>query len=226
MLAKALPIVRADAWYHATNRGLDGSILFPTPSEAAAFVTALGRIAERFAVEIHSYCAMGNHYHLLARAHEEELQRVRSESTSEVMNRLTNVLLGLDFSADSKIAPVPTQAELPADDTAVKEESAEAAPQEPAVEEPVEEEEEISFDEPWIDSIFCTTCDDCLALNKQMFVYNDNRQAIITDPKVGTYQQLVEAAELCPARCIHPGKPLDPDEPGLDDLIKRAEPFN
>ena len=75
MLAKALPIVRADGWYHATNRGLDGSILFPTPSEAAAFVTALGRIAERFAVEIHSYCAMGNHYHLLARAHEEELQR-------------------------------------------------------------------------------------------------------------------------------------------------------
>ena len=34
-----------------------------------------GMIAQRFAVEIHSYCAMGNHYHLLARAEEGELLR-------------------------------------------------------------------------------------------------------------------------------------------------------
>jgi REP element-mobilizing transposase RayT len=52
---------------------LNGSALFPTPREADAFVTALGEIAERFAVEIHSYCAMGNHYHLLVRAQEDEL---------------------------------------------------------------------------------------------------------------------------------------------------------
>ena len=57
-------------------------------------------------------------------------------------------------------------------------------------------------------------------------VYNDDRQAIIADPKAGPYADLVEAAELCPARCIHPGKPLDASEPGLDDLIARAEPFN
>jgi len=24
---------------------------------------------------------------------------------------------------------------------------------------------------------------------------------------------------------IHPGKPWDPDEPGLDELIERAKPF-
>jgi hypothetical protein len=34
------------------------------------------------------------------------------------------------------------------------------------------------------------------------------------------------AAEKCPARCIHPGKPLNPDEPNLDELIERAKPFN
>jgi REP element-mobilizing transposase RayT len=65
--------VRAGAWYHVVNRGVDACALFPTPLDAAAFVTALGEIAERAPVEIHAYCAMGNHYHLLARAVDEEL---------------------------------------------------------------------------------------------------------------------------------------------------------
>ena len=32
-----------------------------------------------------------------------------------------------------------------------------------------------------------------------MFRYNDNKQAFITDVKLGTYRQLVEAAEACKA---------------------------
>jgi hypothetical protein len=59
-----------------------------------------------------------------------------------------------------------------------------------------------------------------------MFVYNDDKQAHIPDPSKGTYADLVKAAEACPARCIHPGKPLNPDEPGLEDLIQRAEAYN
>ena len=62
-------------------------------------------------------------------------------------------------------------------------------------------------------------------INDQMFAYNENRQAYIADPDAGTYAQLVEAAESCQVSIIHPGKPLDPDEPGLDELVKRAEPF-
>ena len=98
-----------------------------------------------------------------------------------------------------------------------------AAPEPEAV---VEEDEDISFDEPWLDTAACTTCDDCMGINKMMFVYNDDKQAILTDPKAGTYSDLVRAAEICPAKCIHPGKPLDPNEPGLEDLIERAAPFN
>ncbi len=88
------------------------------------------------------------------------------------------------------------------------------------------EEDELSFDEPWIDTAACTTCDDCISINKMMFAYNDDKQAILKDPRAGTYADLVEAAETCPAKCIHPGKPLDPNEPGLDELMARAEPFN
>ena len=78
-MARRLPIVRVGAWYHVTNRGLNGSTLFPTTQETEAFVTSIGEMAERFAVEIHAFCAMGTHYHLLVRAHEGELRRAIKE---------------------------------------------------------------------------------------------------------------------------------------------------
>ena len=96
----------------------------------------------------------------------------------------------------------------------------------PAAEPEPEPEEELSFDEPWLDTAMCTTCDDCMGINKMMFAYNADKQAYIRDPKAGPYADLVAAAEICPAKCIHPGKPLDPNEPGLEELIARAEPFN
>ena len=80
--------------------------------------------------------------------------------------------------------------------------------------------------EPYIDTLRCTSCDDCLKVNPKVFVYNDDQQAVIGDAHAGTFKQLVMAAEACPAECIHPGDPLNPNEKGLDKLIKRAEPFN
>jgi hypothetical protein len=59
-----------------------------------------------------------------------------------------------------------------------------------------------------------------------MFAYNENKQAYIADADAGTFKELVVAAEKCPVRIIHPGKPRNPSESGLDDLVKRAEPFN
>lgn len=92
---------------------------------------------------------------------------------------------------------------------------------------PAEEEEDEGLAiEAYIDTARCTTCNECTNLNKKMFAYNDSKQAYIKDPKAGTFQQLVKAAELCPARIIHPGTPLNPKEKELDKWIKRAEPFN
>jgi len=88
------------------------------------------------------------------------------------------------------------------------------------------EEEDFAGNEPYIDTIRCTSCDDCLKVNPKMFVYNADQQAEIGDPRAGTFKQLVMAAEACPAECIHPGDPLNPNEKGLDKLIKRAEPYN
>jgi pyruvate-ferredoxin/flavodoxin oxidoreductase len=80
--------------------------------------------------------------------------------------------------------------------------------------------------EPYIDTARCTTCNECTNLNKKMFAYNENKQAYIKDPKAGTFAELVQAAERCTAKIIHPGTPLNPKERDLEKWIERAKPFN
>jgi hypothetical protein len=103
-----------------------------------------------------------------------------------------------------------------------------AAAEEPAepVVEAVDAEPGESIDEPFIETPRCTTCDECTNRNDRMFAYDENKQAYIKDPDAGTYRELVEAAEICQVAIIHPGMPRNGDEPGLEELIKRAEPFN
>ncbi|HWE41324.1 MAG TPA: ferredoxin, partial [Gemmatimonadaceae bacterium] len=80
--------------------------------------------------------------------------------------------------------------------------------------------------EAYIDSIRCTSCNECTNLNGRMFGYNGDKQAYVKDPAAGTFQQLVVAAERCPVSIIHPGTPLNPKEKELGRWIKRAEKFN
>ncbi len=80
-------------------------------------------------------------------------------------------------------------------------------------------------DDAWIETSRCPSCNECQTINDRMFAYNDNKQAYIKDITAGTYRQMVEAAEACQVAIIHPGKPRNPNEPGLDELVKRAEPF-
>ncbi len=156
----------------------------------------------------------------LISAHEKELEDARSEAAGEAMGQLVDVLMGADLSSMVEPAPLAT---MPAAEEAPTEAVVE---EEPEPEVAAEEEDEVTFDDPWLDTASCTTCDDCMGINKQMFVYNDDKQAILKDPTAGPYSDLVRAAEICPAQCIHPGKPLDPNEPGLEELIARAAPFN
>ncbi len=88
-----------------------------------------------------------------------------------------------------------------------------------------EVEPEKPSDDPYIETPRCSTCNECIQINDKMFGYDGNKQAYIINPDAGTYRQLVEAAENCQVSVIHPGKPRNPKEPGLDELLKRAEPF-
>ncbi|MBI5259951.1 MAG: ferredoxin [Burkholderiales bacterium] len=84
---------------------------------------------------------------------------------------------------------------------------------------------ERSPDEAYIETARCSTCNECTQINPKMFAYNADKQAYIADLNAGTYAQLVEAAESCQVSVIHPGKPRNPNEPGLEALIERAQPF-
>ncbi|HNH34185.1 MAG TPA: ferredoxin, partial [bacterium] len=95
----------------------------------------------------------------------------------------------------------------------------------PTVSAPVEEEPVIS-NEAWLETIRCTSCNECINLNPNIFKYNSAKQAYIGDARAGSYLHIVQAAEKCPAKCIHPGLPLNPSEDGLDALIQRAAVFN
>jgi ferredoxin len=161
-------------------------------------------------------------------AHAEALDVVRRTAAGEAMERLAAVLTSEDAlaamagaSTGAAAVPGPSTAPPPA-----------AAPAEPAtapaapVEEEEEEEEAVAFSDPYIDSMLCTTCNECTNLNGRMFQYNENRQAFVADAAAGTFAELVKAAEKCPARCIHPGAPRDGDDTVTDDLIARAAKFN
>jgi len=150
-----------------------------------------------------------------------EIDRVRTETAGEVLGRLAEALVGMDLSSVAMV-PAAAPAAVPASAAAAAPAAAEAAAPEAAA----EEEEEVSFNDPYIDSFLCTSCNDCLVINPLMFVYDENNQAYIADANAGTYAQLVDAAEICPAKCIHPGQPLNPNEADLDELKQRAAPFN
>jgi hypothetical protein len=91
--------------------------------------------------------------------------------------------------------------------------------------EPAAPELERPSDEPYIETPRCTSCNECIQINDKMFGYNKEKQAFMLNAGAGTFRQLVEAAESCQVSIIHPGKPRDPSEAGLGELMKRAEPF-
>ena len=47
----------------------------------------------------------------------------------------------------------------------------------------------------------------------------------MTNPKGGSYKDIVRAAEKCTAGCLHPGTPWNMAEKDIDKLIKRAEKY-
>jgi pyruvate-ferredoxin/flavodoxin oxidoreductase len=155
----------------------------------------------------------------------ELLQASRNSTPTAVMTeRAAPGALAALAAETVSVAPPVSALASPVSQTAT-----EAAPAAVEVEEiaaPTEEDDDALVMEPFIDTELCTTCNECTNLNKRMFAYNDNKQAFIKDAKAGTFAQLVQAAELCPAGIIHPGTPLNPKEKDLDKWIERAEPFN
>jgi len=82
------------------------------------------------------------------------------------------------------------------------------------------------FMAPWLETDFCTSCDECIKLNPNIFAYNNDKKAFIKDPNAGPYSDIVKAAEKCTAGVIHPGLPADKNGAEMEKWIKRGEKFN
>ncbi len=78
---------------------------------------------------------------------------------------------------------------------------------------------------PRIDSEKCSTCEECVNINPNIFAYDHRKKAYIKDPHGGPYKHLVRAAEKCSEKIIHPGYPADRSEKGVARLIEKARKF-
>ncbi len=81
------------------------------------------------------------------------------------------------------------------------------------------------YEPVWIDTPECTACDECTNLNPNLFGYNEQKQAVVLNPKGGPFKDVVKAAEKCTAGCIHPGTPFNPNETGVEKLLQRAAKY-
>lgn len=63
-MARPLRLDIAGGWYHVINRGLEKRQIFPDERANAHFLDLLSVLPIRFALKVHAYVLMGNHYHL------------------------------------------------------------------------------------------------------------------------------------------------------------------
>jgi len=70
------------SWHHVINRSVDQQPFFHGPSDVRLFLARLAREVKRGWLEVHSWCAMTTHYHLLVRSPRGQL--------SEAMRRIQN----------------------------------------------------------------------------------------------------------------------------------------
>lgn len=75
-MARPLRIEYPGAWYHVMNRGAGQREVFKTERQREYFLGLLNDTTNRFQAEWHAYCLMGNHYHLLIRTPQGNLQRI------------------------------------------------------------------------------------------------------------------------------------------------------
>jgi REP-associated tyrosine transposase len=74
-MARSLRIEFAGALYHVTSRGDGREDIYLKDSDRIAFLAVLAQVSERFNWVCHSYCLMGNHYHLLIETPESNLSK-------------------------------------------------------------------------------------------------------------------------------------------------------
>ncbi len=66
-MTRPLRIQFEGAWYHVMNRGSCREPIFRSDRQRQLFLELLAELVKMHKIEIHAYCLMDNHYHLLVR---------------------------------------------------------------------------------------------------------------------------------------------------------------
>jgi len=74
-MARPLRIEFSGALYHITSRGDGREDIYLDDSDRELFMTVLGEVCDLFNWSVHSWCLMGNHYHLLAKTPDGNLSK-------------------------------------------------------------------------------------------------------------------------------------------------------
>lgn len=72
-MPRRLRLFEVGAWYHIGNRGLNHRAIFETEADARRFLGLLAELCFDGLIEVHAYCVMTNHFHLLVRSTEGNL---------------------------------------------------------------------------------------------------------------------------------------------------------
>jgi putative transposase len=64
-----------DAWYHVMNRGVNHQSIYLNDSHRYDFIEMLAQGIELYGIEVHGYCLMNNHYHVLIKTPRGNLSR-------------------------------------------------------------------------------------------------------------------------------------------------------
>ncbi len=74
-MTRPLRIEYDNAYYHVMNRGSGRKWVFPDIGYYEDYLTCIDDAHKRFGIEIHAYCLMGSHYHLLIKTPRGNLSR-------------------------------------------------------------------------------------------------------------------------------------------------------
>ncbi|MCW9079058.1 MAG: ferredoxin, partial [Gammaproteobacteria bacterium] len=140
-----------------------------------------------------------------------DLDQVRAEAKAEMAQSLTAGLLALANGGD-----VSALASLGAGTGAAAVVATGA---------PVAKDLPWEYEAVWVETPECTACDECTDLAPKVFKYNDQKQAVVIDPKGAPFKDIVKAAEKCTAGCLHPGTAWNAAEKDVEKLMKRAEKY-
>jgi len=94
-MARQLRIDHDGAWHHVMNRGIAHGRLFFDDSDRIEFGARLADVHTRFGIEVHAYCLMDNHYHLLVRCPQARLS-VSMQRLGSIFTRHVNDRIGRD----------------------------------------------------------------------------------------------------------------------------------